>query len=412
MRDSVRGADPPALGRCWRCSSRRSARPIWLSQRIPSTFLPVEDQGYFFVVIQLPDGASLERTDAVAKQVRDILQNTPGVDIVGSISGLNFLTSAAQSNSAVEFAILKPWDERPPEQNASKIVAAVRPKLLGLPGRLRAELRSALDPRPRRDRRLRVPGRGSDRARQRGARTRRRRRVIAEARKQPEINRAAAVLVLQHVDAAVQLRPRPQQGEAARPQPAGRVQHAADLSRLALRQRLQPVRPHLPRDPAGRQGRARRRRRPVAPLCAQRLRRHGAAEHARHAASRSSGRRPCRTTTTTPPRSINGGAAPGFSSGPGGRRDGAGRRDGPAARFRLRMDRHHLPGAEGGLDRDRRLRARHRLRLPDPRGAIRELDHAVHGAARGAARAVRRARWRCGCAACRSTSIRRSASSC
>ena len=77
---------------------------VW--QKLPSTFLPVEDQGYFFVVIQLPDGASLERTDAVAKKARDILQATPGVDIVGSISGLNFLTSAAQSNSAVEFSIL------------------------------------------------------------------------------------------------------------------------------------------------------------------------------------------------------------------------------------------------------------------------------------------------------------------
>ena len=104
-----------------------------ISTRIPSTFLPVEDQGYFFVVIQLPDGASLERTDAVAKNVRDILQATPGVDIVGSISGLNFLTNAAQSNSAVEFAILKPWDERPPEQGASALVSQVRMKLLGIP---------------------------------------------------------------------------------------------------------------------------------------------------------------------------------------------------------------------------------------------------------------------------------------
>jgi HAE1 family hydrophobic/amphiphilic exporter-1 len=105
-----------------------------ISTRIPSTFLPVEDQGYFFVVVQLPDGASLQRTDEVAKQVREVLMNEPGVEIVGSISGLNFLTSAAQSNSAVEFAILKPWDERPPEQHASKIVERVRPKLLGLPG--------------------------------------------------------------------------------------------------------------------------------------------------------------------------------------------------------------------------------------------------------------------------------------
>jgi hydrophobe/amphiphile efflux-1 (HAE1) family protein len=104
-----------------------------ISTRVPSTFLPVEDQGYFFVVIQLPDGASLERTDAVAKNVRDILQATPGVDIVGSISGLNFLTNAAQSNSAVEFAILKPWGERPPEQGASALVSQVRMKLLGIP---------------------------------------------------------------------------------------------------------------------------------------------------------------------------------------------------------------------------------------------------------------------------------------
>jgi HAE1 family hydrophobic/amphiphilic exporter-1 len=104
-----------------------------ISTRVPSTFLPVEDQGYFFVVIQLPDGASLERTDAVAKKVRDVLQATPGVDIVGSISGLNFLTSAAQSNSAVEFAILKPWDQRPPEQGASNLVNQVRGKLLGIP---------------------------------------------------------------------------------------------------------------------------------------------------------------------------------------------------------------------------------------------------------------------------------------
>ncbi|MEO7578016.1 MAG: efflux RND transporter permease subunit, partial [Massilia sp.] len=104
---------------------------VW--QRLPSTFLPVEDQGYFFVVIQLPDGASLERTDAVAQKARDILQATPGVDIVGSISGLNFLTSAAQSNSAVEFAILKPWEERGPDQSASKLVADVRGKLLQIP---------------------------------------------------------------------------------------------------------------------------------------------------------------------------------------------------------------------------------------------------------------------------------------
>jgi hydrophobe/amphiphile efflux-1 (HAE1) family protein len=159
----------------------------FLSQRIPSTFLPVEDQGYFFVVIQLPDGASLERTDAVAKQVRDILQRTPGVDIVGSISGLNFLTNAAQSNSAVEFAILKPWDERPPDQTASNIVASVRPQLLGLPGGLAL----SFDPPS-------IPGLGAMggfefqvedlTGRGSAALNEATQALIAEARKQPEID--------------------------------------------------------------------------------------------------------------------------------------------------------------------------------------------------------------------------------
>ena len=104
-----------------------------LSRNISTTFLPVEDQGYFFVIVQLPDGASLERTDAVAQKVRDILQATPGVDIAGFISGLNFLTNAAQSNSAIEFAVLKPWRERGPQESASNLVASVRPKLLAIP---------------------------------------------------------------------------------------------------------------------------------------------------------------------------------------------------------------------------------------------------------------------------------------
>ena len=102
-------------------------------KRIPTTFLPVEDQGYFFAVMQLPDGASVERTEALSKQVRDILKSMPGVSDVVSVNGFNFLTGAAQSNTGVEFAVLKPWDQRGPGEDASSIVNAVRPKLLGLP---------------------------------------------------------------------------------------------------------------------------------------------------------------------------------------------------------------------------------------------------------------------------------------
>ena len=103
-----------------------------IHSRIPTTFLPVEDQGYFFAVMQLPDGAAIERTEAVAEQVRDILKATPGVQDVVSVSGFNFLTGAAQSNTGVEFAVLKPWEQRGKGEDASSIVNAVRPKLLGL----------------------------------------------------------------------------------------------------------------------------------------------------------------------------------------------------------------------------------------------------------------------------------------
>ncbi|AHK47037.1 RND multidrug efflux transporter MexF (plasmid) [Ensifer adhaerens OV14] len=111
-----------------------STYALW--QRTPSTFLPVEDQGYFFVVIQLPDGASLERTQAVARRSEEILRGTSGVDFVGSVVGFNFLSFAAQSNSAVQFAVLKPWDERPPAQDASALREAVQPQLLQIPDAL------------------------------------------------------------------------------------------------------------------------------------------------------------------------------------------------------------------------------------------------------------------------------------
>ena len=104
-----------------------------ISERLPSTFLPSEDQGYFFTIIQLPDGASLERTDAFAKKVQAVMQSDPGIDIVGYLGGINFITNAAQSNSAVAFAILKPWAERGAGESASDIVRNLRPKLLGMP---------------------------------------------------------------------------------------------------------------------------------------------------------------------------------------------------------------------------------------------------------------------------------------
>jgi HAE1 family hydrophobic/amphiphilic exporter-1 len=100
---------------------------------LPTTFLPIEDRGYFYVITQLPNGASLERTEAVVEQVRKILAGMPGVSNVLSVSGLNFVTRATSSNSAAQFVMLKPWAERGEDETATKIIAAVQPKLAKIP---------------------------------------------------------------------------------------------------------------------------------------------------------------------------------------------------------------------------------------------------------------------------------------
>ncbi len=105
-----------------------------LTRAIPTAFVPVEDQGYFFVVMQLPDGAALARTEEVARQVRAMVMKRPEVQDMVVVTGLNFLTNSAQSNSAVAFAILKPWAQRAgASHTAQSIVTALKPQLLGLP---------------------------------------------------------------------------------------------------------------------------------------------------------------------------------------------------------------------------------------------------------------------------------------
>ena len=105
-----------------------------LIQRVPTSFTPVEDQGYFFIIIQLPNGSALTRTEEVAKQVRDIARARPEVDDVVVVTGLDFLTNSTQPNAAAEFVILKPWGQRPGAQHSAHgIVADLKPRLMGLP---------------------------------------------------------------------------------------------------------------------------------------------------------------------------------------------------------------------------------------------------------------------------------------
>src|SRR5579864_9219484 len=82
------------------------------ASRVPSSFLPDEDQGYAFVNLQLPNAASLERTTRVAADVENILRNTPGVQYSTSVVGFSLLSFVRTSYNAFFFVTLKPWDER------------------------------------------------------------------------------------------------------------------------------------------------------------------------------------------------------------------------------------------------------------------------------------------------------------
>jgi HAE1 family hydrophobic/amphiphilic exporter-1 len=85
---------------------------VFFTGRLPSSFLPDEDQGYLYVNMQLPNAASQERTSAAAAQVEKILANTPGIEYTTSVIGFSLLSYVRTSYNAFFFVTLKPWDER------------------------------------------------------------------------------------------------------------------------------------------------------------------------------------------------------------------------------------------------------------------------------------------------------------
>ena len=84
----------------------------FFANRVPSSFLPDEDQGYAYVNLQLPNDASLERTSQAAAQIENILANTPGVKYTTSVVGFSLLSFVRTSYNAFFVVTLKPWDER------------------------------------------------------------------------------------------------------------------------------------------------------------------------------------------------------------------------------------------------------------------------------------------------------------
>jgi HAE1 family hydrophobic/amphiphilic exporter-1 len=99
----------------------------------PSGFLPEEDQGYMFAVIQLPDASSLERTEDTVREVEDILAHTPGVKAYSPVAGFNMLSQVSNSYSAFFFITLKDWGERTqPEEQYQAIIGYLNQELAKL----------------------------------------------------------------------------------------------------------------------------------------------------------------------------------------------------------------------------------------------------------------------------------------
>jgi HAE1 family hydrophobic/amphiphilic exporter-1 len=101
---------------------------------LPSAFLPEEDQGYFFVNIQLPEGAALPRTEQVMREVGKIMANTPGVDHVIEVVGFNLIAGTNASNSGLAVAVLTPWSERrTPPLKLGAIMKHVKSRVVAIP---------------------------------------------------------------------------------------------------------------------------------------------------------------------------------------------------------------------------------------------------------------------------------------
>ena len=105
-----------------------------IGRQLPAGFIPEEDQGLLGVNVQLPPGASLERTGAVLTRVEQIVAETKGVDSFATIGGYGMVTSTYQPNFGTVLVRLKPWDERhDPAEHVRGIMAGLQRRFVTIP---------------------------------------------------------------------------------------------------------------------------------------------------------------------------------------------------------------------------------------------------------------------------------------
>jgi hydrophobic/amphiphilic exporter-1 (mainly G- bacteria), HAE1 family len=106
---------------------------VFFGAKLPSGFLPDEDQGYVYVNLQLPNSASLERTDKAAREIEDILAKTPGVQYTTSVIGFSLLSYIQTSYNAFFFVTFKPWSDRNQSEELQAIKQRLNQQLTRLP---------------------------------------------------------------------------------------------------------------------------------------------------------------------------------------------------------------------------------------------------------------------------------------
>jgi len=105
-----------------------------LGKILPGSFMPQEDQGYFFINVQLPEAASLQRTNAVMRKIDEIVKDEPGIHYYNAVSGFSILSQTSSPRSGLYFVQLAPYGERAtPGLQADAIVATVNRKLATVP---------------------------------------------------------------------------------------------------------------------------------------------------------------------------------------------------------------------------------------------------------------------------------------
>lgn len=105
---------------------------LGISSSLPTGFIPSEDQGMIYAILQTPPGSTLERTNDVSRQLQDIVQSVEGVQSISSIAGYEVLTEGRGSNAGTCLITLKPWDER--EKTAREIIEELEERAKELPG--------------------------------------------------------------------------------------------------------------------------------------------------------------------------------------------------------------------------------------------------------------------------------------